>query len=119
MAFNFTENGILAYAIDKIRQQYDERIGPWNERDGSFYVGNPRICFLQVVERDCKIVYCTLDLSPRGATKLTLGVLGPYGKCTGPDTRIAPVDCYNLMEPGEDLYRAQLRLRKDGIISPF
>ena len=107
----FVENAILADAIKELQAQYEKLYGRW---DGRFYLGTSGILFLQVVEQSGKTRY-TADLTPPGYHgKLTVARQG--SDCVWrADPRIVPVDCYNLIQKGEDIHTAVERLRVDAV----
>lgn len=101
MSFNQIENAFLATAIDNLKPQWEKHYGPFNGR--RFYLGSG-IDFMAI--RD----------GP-DAGKLTIAQKTLDHK-VAPDPKITPVDCYNLMRPGEDLATAVARVYH-GISTPY
>ncbi len=91
MGFIQIENGLLAEAIKKLEPQYRKAYG----YEGHFYFGNG-IPFLVIHEGENK-------------GKLTVAKRTIDWKFI-PDPNIEPVDCYNLMLPGEDIATAVNRI---------
>jgi len=92
MSFNQVENGLLARAIEELKPQWEKNYGPY---PGEFYLGKPGLTFMILRE---------------GEDKGKLTVAKSLEGRLGPDPNITPVDCYNLMQPGEDIATAVARV---------
>ncbi len=93
MGSNHIENAFLDEAVKNLKRQY-ERVYP-EKYNGRFGLG-------------CGVMFMLMD-----GGKLTLA-LPSYTKKLTPDPNITPVDCYNLINPGEDLATAVNRVFRSG-----
>jgi len=99
MSFNQVENAFLGRAIKNLkapyRSAYPDYRGPWG-------LAIPGITFM-VIE------------SGEDTDKLTVAkAMESNPSRYEPDPAIAPVDCYNLMLPGEDMATAVQRVFVEG-----
>lgn len=93
MGFNQVENGLLARAIAQLKPLWEAVYGPYQ---GQFYLGNG-------------IRFMVLDGDGPNHGKLTVAKKDLEGRMI-PDPDITPVDCYNLVRPGEDIATAVARI---------
>lgn len=102
MSFNPVENAFLHRAIKELEPKWVAIYGPLTH--GRFDLGRTDITFMVVSEGPDrgKLTVVAMDLEGRL-------IKNSEGRHV-PDPKITPVDCYNLIGPGEDLATAVARV---------